>query len=742
MSERVGPGGPADASIEVDIAPTYLARFGVYVAAAVLVIGAVERAQELLGLVVIAAVLASVVAPLVGRPARLIGRVGATVLIHLSLLIIVVAVTALLVQQIRTEAGALEAFADAQLEGAEQAGGLSPSNRVRLAQQLSGAVSDWGTVAVVGEGSAAGIAARTSQFVITIVLSIFFSLQSRELLDIAMRATRDRDRRRRLRELWHSSVGVGCAYLRRSLLIGAIVGPATATTALAFGLPGALLIGFWAALVSVVPLLGTPAAWAPVIILAALNLAPVATLAIAAIAVVVITAIALLRSRYLVPFEAGGFIATIGIAVGLSAAGIAGAVAGLFLAVAVAYAFSRDWSVEVDTDAFDGCVTSGALPAEEAPALHVASASATAESTRVAAQTADATRGPPSQVQAHLSDRTLRRLAGLVVLAVMIQLSITRVGPTLIWAIVGVLLAIALDRPVSWVERRWQISRSAIVILGAILAAVTVAGLLSTARVGLDRSGHIDDDIPEFVASLEALPLVGDRLAEQDLGRRVDDLRRELPRLIDRSPIAERSVGVAAGGVTAVFWIFATALTALVDGPRLVNASSRRMPARFTRQATRLARVSRDAIASYVAGSTFVAAINGALVAVMAVLLGVPIPAVLALWAFTWNFVPQIGAVIGWVPLLALAFTQGLLPGTVCTAFFVLYQALENNVIQPTIVGHAVNISALAALGVALLGAAIAGLVGAVLAIPFAGVVHALRTEWSREDFPSSRPKT
>ncbi len=178
---------------------------------------------------------------------------------------------------------------------------------------------------------------------------------------------------------------------------------------------------------------------------------------------------------------------------------------------------------------------------------------AAANATVVPGPLESATTPAPPRIEAHLSDRTLKRLAALVVVAFAIQLAITRVGPTLIWAIVGVLLAIALDRPVSWVERRWQIPRLVIVVFGAILMAGMLAGLLSTTRIGLDRAGSIDDDIPAFVESLEELPLVGDRLAEQDLDRRVADLRRELPSLINRSPIAERSIGVAAGGLSAVF---------------------------------------------------------------------------------------------------------------------------------------------------------------------------------------------
>ncbi|MEZ5225915.1 MAG: AI-2E family transporter [Acidimicrobiales bacterium] len=96
-------------------------------------------------------------------------------------------------------------------------------------------------------------------------------------------------------------------------------------------------------------------------------------------------------------------------------------------------------------------------------------------------------------------------------------------------------------------------------------------------------------------------------------------------------------------------------LTAPHRRARAISAIDRRITARYTRQVRRLATSARDALAGYVAGSALVAAINGSLIGAMAALVGVPMPLMLAVWAFSWNFVPQIGAIIGWAPVLILA---------------------------------------------------------------------------------------
>ena len=271
------------------------------------------------------------------------------------------------------------------------------------------------------------------------------------------------------------------------------------------------------------------------------------------------------------------------------------------------------------------------------------------------------------------------------------------------------------------------------------LIAGIVVGLATTARGSLSDAASLDEDVPELVDSLEGLPIVGDRIADADLTAKIEQWQRDAPQVVTRSPMAGRAVGVVGGGLVGAFWVAVAALAGLLDGPRLINAIGRRVPARFSRQATRLGRAGQGALSGYVAGSALVAAMNGVLIGLLALIFGIPMAALLALWAFSWNFIPQIGALIGWAPFLFLALVQGPIVGGVSLLVFVLYQSVENNVIQPSIVGNAVDISALAALGAALVGVAIAGLIGAVLAIPIAGVARALVSEWQRDDFPRLR---
>ena len=710
---------------DVDIPLTALLAFAVLVIGTVFLLTTIDRAQQLLMLAIFAALLSALLAPLVEVVAKGIGRVASTVIVHLLALVVIAGATAIVIAQIRQQASALEAYTAEQIDELRS----TFLSQIGLERRLSDAASSWGTGAVTGESDAAGIATRLSELAITVVLSAFLTLQGRRLVDLAMGWSSHRERRRLLRAAWRDAVDQGTSYLRRGAAAGLVTGLAVAGVAVAFDLPAVVLLATWAALMSFIPLLGAPAGWLPVVVIAALDRSGDQALLIGGVALVGVIATHLLRARLVVvDVHPGSFLPAVGIAAGLSAAGLPGAALGVFLAAGIVAAARHDWT-EIRR-----------AGADEPEDRTVAGGIRLSPRTRPRTADADDDASPQlaggDRLLLQLTKGTALRVTALVVFAFALQLFVTRVGPILVWTVVGMLIAVGLDQPITWIARRVPVGRSVVVVVGALLTAAAIVGLVSTASGSLGSTDRLDRDVPELVESLERMPLVGDRLAELDLDARLEDLRERAPELVTTSPITGQAISVLGGGIVGAFWVVVIALTGLLDGPRLVDAIDRRVPARFRRQGERLGRAGTAALAGYVAGSALVAAMNGVLMGTLALVFGVPLGVLLAFWAFGWNFIPQVGALIGWAPLLVLSLLQSTTVGLTVVVVFVLYQALENNVLQPAIVGHAVDISALAALGAALLGGAVAGLIGAVLAIPTAGVVRALVMEWNREDFP------
>ena len=106
--------------------------------------------------------------------------------------------------------------------------------------------------------------------------------------------------------------------------------------------------------------------------------------------------------------------------------------------------------------------------------------------------------------------------------------------------------------------------------------------------------------------------------------------------------------------------------------------------------------------------------------------LGVPLAPLIAVWVAITNPIPQIGGFLGGVVFVLLAVTQGAVVGLIALAIFLVYQQLENHVLQPLIIGRAVRLSPPATMVAALVGVAAGGLVGGLFAIPLLGATKAI----------------
>lgn len=320
--------------------------------------------------------------------------------------------------------------------------------------------------------------------------------------------------------------------------------------------------------------------------------------------------------------------------------------------------------------------------------------------------------------------------AMLVGVAVAYDLS-TAVDDTVVHVVLAVVGALALDRVVGGVQRVARLGRAAAVavVVTLSLGIVVGAGALLVPSA-IEQGERVGDDAPEVLADLVSLPVVGKALQENDvpeqalswLGDYPDRVAGDLDALLGTA----QAVALQAAGVLQTLLLL---VLLLVEGPALVGAGQRVMPSRWRYDADRVGRSTYVVIGRYAVGSLLLAVIAGVAAFVIGLALAVPLVPLAALWAFLWNFVPQLGGIVGGAGLVALALTVG--PGTALTATVVwlVYMQVENRVVQPVVVGRAVQLSPLTTMVVALLGVAAAGLLGAVLAIPLVAAVNAARLE-------------
>ena len=319
-----------------------------------------------------------------------------------------------------------------------------------------------------------------------------------------------------------------------------------------------------------------------------------------------------------------------------------------------------------------------------------------------------------------------------VVIALTAVVGIGRAAPrTMTSLIIGGLLALALNPLVNRAEARFHVRRgpALFIVLAGFAAAIAVLAVVlgpETAR----QARSLRDDIPQVTADLADLPVIGPTLERNDAPRKVEEWVDDLPSTVaGETPAIERAARSAANGLIAVAAIFLVAVTLLLDGERLTRAVRRLVPPRRRGRADELGGLTYDLVGRYFAGSVFVAVIHGLYVLVIGLALGIPLAPLLAVWAAVFNMVPQIGGAVGGIPFVVLGLTQGAGVGVLAAILFIAYMTFENHVIQPVIIGDAVDLSAPTTMIAAIVGVSVAGVPGALVAVPLVGVSKAFYLE-------------
>ncbi len=337
------------------------------------------------------------------------------------------------------------------------------------------------------------------------------------------------------------------------------------------------------------------------------------------------------------------------------------------------------------------------------------------------------TADPPSD-GVDLDPRSAIPLAIAVAIFVIAVWFIRSIPRTLSSLALAALFAFALNPLVEALKRRtgWHRRTAAgVVLVTAALFVTVVVALITVPTIREVRD--FNKQIPQTVKDLGRLPIVGPRLREANASEKVQQWLNDVPEhLSTNSKPIENAAGAIADGVAAALFTILLAITIVLDGEFLVGGVRRLVPARRRSDADRMGRLVYNVIGRYIAGSLLVAALAGVVMLTSALALGVPLAPLIAVWVSITNPIPQIGGFLGGAVFVLLAVTQGAVVGLIALAIFLVYQQLENHVLQPLIIGRAVRLSPPATMVAALVGVAAGGLVGGLFAIPLLGATKAI----------------
>ena len=164
----------------------------------------------------------------------------------------------------------------------------------------------------------------------------------------------------------------------------------------------------------------------------------------------------------------------------------------------------------------------------------------------------------------------------------------------------------------------------------------------------------------------------------------------------------------------------------LLDGRAMHNRFVRVLPARYRDRWFFVEATLNRVLGGYIRGQIVVAATVGFAAGAGCFFIGVSFPIVIGLLAFLCEFIPMLGPVLGMVPAVVISLFQPHTPVALVIVYFIVLQQVESNLIVPRVSGHAVGLHPLAALLALIAGLDLAGLGGALLAVPVAGVLYVL----------------
>jgi predicted PurR-regulated permease PerM len=312
------------------------------------------------------------------------------------------------------------------------------------------------------------------------------------------------------------------------------------------------------------------------------------------------------------------------------------------------------------------------------------------------------------------------------------------------WLLIATFLAVALSGPVNFLNRRMKRGFAiALVYLGLLLVPVAIGAVVVPPIVnGADDLAH---NAPQYATDVSDFVQKNDRLRkinqDYDITQKLEDEAAKLPAKIGDAATVLRDVGF--GVVNSVFSLVTILiLTAFMlgGGRRWIEAGLRFMPEDRAERMERVLQRSANAVGNYVAGAIFQATMAGILAYGVMSILGVPFAAPLALLIFFLDLIPLIGATIGAV-VVGVVTLFGDFPTDliVWVIWSIVYQQVENNLVQPQIQKRAVDINPFLVIVSVLFGSTLLGVLGALVAVPVAASIQIAVREYA--DYRGIKPR-
>ncbi|MBI1857380.1 AI-2E family transporter [Candidatus Saccharibacteria bacterium] len=337
----------------------------------------------------------------------------------------------------------------------------------------------------------------------------------------------------------------------------------------------------------------------------------------------------------------------------------------------------------------------------------------------------------PGVVEVTLSNRTIIRVFLLAIMFIIFWSAFQEASHALLLIFTAFFLALALNAPVHWLAERLPGKRRGNRTTATALSFFVVLALLI---------GFIASILPPLVRQtssfIDVAPTLVDDVRDENtsLGRFVrhykleDQVEKFSSQLSDRldnlSGTAVSTFNRVTSSIFSTLTILVLTFMMLIEGPAWMALLKRLVPDENMVRVDNLGNEMYRVVKGYVNGQVLLAAIASVMILVPLLILNVSYPVALMVIVFVCGLIPLVGHTIGALIVSSVALFHSVPAAIIILAYYILYQQIENYIIQPKVQSNSTNMSPLLVFSSVIVGVSFGGLFGGLVAIPIAGCVR------------------
>lgn len=335
------------------------------------------------------------------------------------------------------------------------------------------------------------------------------------------------------------------------------------------------------------------------------------------------------------------------------------------------------------------------------------------------------------EVSITVSNRTLFRIFAVTFAFLLLLAAIRQASSALVLIFTAFFLALALNAPVQWVAQhlpgKRRGSRSLATLMSVLLVfAILITFIASIVPPFVRQIGSLVETAPSLVDDLRNENTeIGGLIKRYNLQGQVDSFSDDLTNRLQDIASSSASILASIGSSTfALLTVLVLTFMMLVEGPRWVRICEQLVPDHRREHVTELTRAMYKVVKGYVNGQVTLAAIAAVLILPVLFIVDVSYPIALMVVVFICGLIPMVGHLIGATIVTAVALFTSPVSAAIILAYYILYQQIENYLIQPKVQANSTNMSPLLVFIAVVLGVNFGGLLGGLVAIPLMGCLR------------------